>query len=139
MTLYEVIDNLKNIAIAKNNINYVGDGDIYKLNSTPDIAYSVFFITENTHNIDIDTNTYSLNLFYVDRLTADKDNELKIKSDGITILKDIINEFNSLYPDVSITFPIQVTTFLQRFADECAGAFAVLQIETDNEIGECYE
>ena len=139
MTLYEVIDNLKNIAITKNNINYVGDGDIYQLNSTPDIAYSVFFITENTHNIDEYTNTYSLNLFYIDRLTADKDNVLKIKSDGITILKNIINEFNSLYPDVSIKFPIQVTTFLQRFADDCAGAFAVVQIETDNEIGQCYE
>lgn len=139
MTLYEIIENLKNIAITKNNINYVGDGDIYKLNSTPDISYSVFFITENTHNIDIDTNTYSLNLFYIDRLTADKDNELKIKSDGITILKNIVNEFNSLYDNVSITFPFQITTFLQRFADDCAGVYAVVQFEVDNLVGECYE
>ena len=47
MTLFEIINKLKDIAISKPNINYVGDGDVYTLNSLPNIDYSVFFITQN--------------------------------------------------------------------------------------------
>ena len=68
MTLFEIINKLKDIAISKPNINYVGDGDVYTLNSLPNIDYSVFFITQNDHSIDSDTITYSLNLFYIDRI-----------------------------------------------------------------------
>ena len=35
MTLFEIINKLKDIAINKPNINYVGDGDVYTLNSGP--------------------------------------------------------------------------------------------------------
>lgn len=139
MTLYQVVKELEKIALTKDNINYAGEGDIYELNTLPDIDYSVFYITQNTHTGDIDDNTFSFNLYYIDRLTENKDNHLKIQSDGIIILKNIINEFNYTYPDEEINYPLQFQTFYQRFADDCAGVYVTVQIETESVLGLCEE
>jgi hypothetical protein len=50
MTLVEIVKILLDIAKQQPNINYVGEGDIYTLNSLPNIDYSVFYITQNAHN-----------------------------------------------------------------------------------------
>lgn len=67
MTQFELISRLLGSAAEEPNINYYGYGDIYKLNSIPNIDYNVFYITPNTFNMDEDTITYSLNLYYVAR------------------------------------------------------------------------
>lgn len=67
MTYYEIINGLKESALIEPNINFAGSKDIYELNSLPNIDYNVFYITPNTFNLDEDTITYSLNLYYVAR------------------------------------------------------------------------
>lgn len=136
MTLLEIVNKLKNIAIKQPNINYVGDGDIYSLNTLPNIEYGVFFITQSNHIQNEYTTDYTLTLFFVDRVTADGSNKLAIQSNGITLLTNIINLF-LMENDVEMDYGIQYTTFSQRFADECAGAFCNITITTDNEIGLC--
>lgn len=138
MTLIEVIHKLKDVAMSKHNVNFVGDGDIYELNSTPNIDYGVFFITQGTHSADIDTTSYTLNLFYVDRLTDNKDNALLIQSNGIGALTNIINEF-TMTEDVDVEYPLQFQPFTQRFSDECAGVYCTVTLITDSNLGLCYE
>ena len=136
MTLFEIINKLKDIAISKPNINYVGDGDVYVLNSLPNIDYSVFFITQNDHSIYQDTITYSLNLFYIDRISDSEDNTLNIQSDGMLQLTNVINTL-VFSEDVDVEGDITFTPFIQRFADNCAGVYCTVIFIVDNNLGTC--
>lgn len=136
MTLFELINKLKDIAISKPNINYVGDGDVYTLNSLPNIDYSVFFITQNEHSIYQDTITYNLNLFYIDRVSDSEDNVLNIQSDGILQLTNIINTL-VFSEDVDVDGEISFTPFIQRFADNCSGVYCNVRFICENNLGIC--
>ncbi len=137
MTLTEIVKTLLDIAKNQPNINYVGEGDIYNLNSTPNVDYSVVYITQGTHNLDKDTVTYSFYLYYIDRLTGNNDNTLNIQSTGIRMLGNIINIFNEVVDEAEIVYDIQFQPFTHRFADDCAGVYATIQIEVGNNIGLC--
>ena len=138
MTLIELITQLKNTAKKLPNINFVGDGDIYSLSTLPNLDYSVFFITQTNHSQDENNTKYTLSLFYVDRITnGNGNNKLAIQSNGITVLTNIINLFLRENDDVEVEYDIQFTSFLQRFADECAGVFANVTFVVDNNIGIC--
>lgn len=136
MTLFEIINKLKDIAISKPNINYVGDGDVYTLNSLPDINYSVFFVTQNDHSIYQDTITYNLNLFYIDRISDSEDNTLNIQSDGMLQLTNIINTL-VFSEDVDVDGDITFVPFIQRFADNCSGVYCTVRFVVDNNLGSC--
>lgn len=136
MTLYEIINKLKDIAISKPNINYVGDGDVYTLNSLPNIDYSVFFITQNDHSVDSDVITYNLNLFYIDRISDSEDNTLNIQSDGMLQLTNIINTL-VFSEDVDVDGEINFVPFIQRFADNCSGVYCTVRFVVDNNLGTC--
>ena len=137
MTLVEIVNEIKKIADAQPNINYVGEGDIYSLNSLPNIDYSVFFITQNAHNQGENTITYNFNLYYVDRLTENQDNTLDIQSAGILLLGNIINTINELVDEVELIYDIQYQPFTHKFADDCAGVYATCSIEVSNNLGIC--
>lgn len=137
MTLVEIINEIKRIADKQPNINYVGEGDIYSLNSLPNIDYSVFFITQNAHNQTENTITYNFNLYYVDRLTENQDNTLDIQSAGILMLGNIINTINELIDEVELVYDIQFQPFTHKFADDCAGVYATCSFEVSNNLGVC--
>lgn len=136
MTLFEIINKLKDIAISKPNINYAGDGDVYTLNSLPNIDYSVFFVTQNDHSIESDTITYNLNLFYIDRISDSEDNTLNIQSDGMLQLTNIINTL-VFSEDVDVYGDITFVPFIQRFADNCSGVYCTVRFVVDNNLGTC--
>ena len=137
MTQFELISRLLGSAAEEPNINYCGYGDIYKLNSIPNIDYNVFYITPNTFNLDEDTITYSLNLYYVARWDETDENQLEEQSAGILALTNIINRFNNTYPDVQLSYPLIFTPFYQKFKDICTGIFVRVDIMVDNVLGVC--
>lgn len=135
MTLYDIVTTLINIAKKQPNINYTGEGDIYTLNSLPNIDYSVFYVTQSNHTQREDTINYNLTLFYIDRVNSNGNNVLQIQSTGMLALNNIINNFNNLY-DVEVG-DIDYTTFVHRFQDDCAGIYANVTITADAELGLC--
>lgn len=105
-------------------IKTVVENDVFRLNSLPDVKYGVFAWTQSTHtgNPDTSLRRFAFTLFYVDRLRTDKKNEIEVQSVGVDTLGNIIRIMCEEYgADVA---DYQITTFNQRFADECAGAFA---------------
>lgn len=137
MTLRYTIQSLLECAREEDNVNFVGTGDIYTLNNLPDIDYGVFYITQNNTLQYENYTVFSFTLFYVDRLINENDdlNRLKIQSDGIQHLTNILNRFNYT-EDIALSYPLQFTSFAQRFADDCAGVFCSVQITADN-LGIC--
>lgn len=146
MTLYSVIDALKKIAKNQPNIKTVGSGGLYDfMEGCSAIDYSVFFVTQNTHDTDFENNIshFNLNLFVIDRLTdAHKEpiggNELEAQSHAMETLKNIIRVFCERYDADIITCDFEV--FTQKFKDLTAGAYAILNIEVPEDYicGEIY-
>lgn len=136
MTLYEVVQGFLNIAKKQPNINYTGEGDVYTLNSLPNIEYSVFWVTQTDHTINEDTITYNLVLYYIDRVLHDESNVLEIQSNGINQLHNIINNFVQIN-DAQVEYDVNFTTFTHRFNDNCSGTYATVAITVDNNLGIC--
>lgn len=129
MTLAEVIAVLEGAALKQPAVETVVPQDIFRLSAMPSVRYGVFGWTQGQHRQQAGSPlvVYSFTLFYVDRLTADKSNEVEIQSVGVDTLADILRAVDGdgrLYLDGSVTYQ----TFNQRFADECAGVFANVYI-----------
>lgn len=137
MTLQQLIYNILEIAKEKPNIRTAREGNVYDLNKMPDVEYNVFWITQGQHSVDENQITYNFTMFYINRLTDDFVNKVEIHSDGIVELINIINTISEEL-DCDIEFPISFTTFNERFADECAGVFASVNIVVDNNLGNCH-
>ena len=70
---------------------------------------------------------YTFNLFYVDRITEDIDNELQIQSTGVQVLGNVLRGLPAL--GVFQAGDAAIRTFNQKFEDACAGAFATVTLE----------
>ena len=132
MTLQEIINILKKIALTQPNVRTATSGDIYEvMNGNPSVKYGVFHITQNTHQSFDDRDVYGLNLFYVDRNEDDNANTLQVQSVGKTVIDNIVKsfceEFDGEFPTITYT------PFTQRFKDDTAGVFAGLSLEVYKE------
>lgn len=134
MTLKEVFDSLNTIALSQPDINgIVKSGNIYDLNEDRNAKYSVFCVTQGTHSYDFINgfNSFNFILYYVDRLQSDGDNKVEIQSTAIETLKNIIRVF-SKENDVDIA-SASFEVFTQSFSSLCAGAYATISIEVDDD------
>ena len=130
MTLYELIENIKNLGKSEPNVSFVTQGDIYELNHQQDIDYPAFVVTQGTHfgSSENGLENYGLTLFLVDRLTSDKSNELDVQSWADTGLKNIISRIEEHNLGV-IQGQYTVQTFTEKFDSLCAGAYVSLNIQ----------
>lgn len=128
MTLYQIIDTLKNIALTQPNIRTVMDGDVFDaMNGNPSVRYGVFHVTQTTHTEDDQFDNYGLNLFVMDRLEDDDANRLQIQSTAKQQLSNIINTFCETFDAEHETINYQM--FTQRFKDLTAGAWATVTFQ----------
>lgn len=137
MQYWELIDNFKKCALAEPNVNEFISPDIYVLNSKPDIDYNVVAITPNTFSVDSDTITYSINLYYITRWDESDINQIEGQSVGSIVLLNIINRFNTFFPEAEIEYPLIVTPFYEKFKDQTCGVYIRLSITLDNDLGVC--
>lgn len=123
MTLSDVIRTMEIVASNQPSVNMVVENDVFRLNSKADARYGVFAFVQGQHRASMDSSmiSYAFTLFYVDRLTNDRSNQIEVQSVGITTLDNIIRQLDSLgiYSESEYTFQV----FNQRFVDECAGVF----------------
>ena len=128
MTLFKVIDLIKILALKHPNVNSAEEGDIYNLlNANKEHKYAKIVLTQDTHTEDEVFDNYNLNIFYVDRLFSDiETNRLDIQSTAKNVLSNIIRAFCEEF-DAECN-SINYHTFTERFADECAGAYAAITI-----------
>lgn len=128
--LKKLIYALIQAAKAQPNIWTIYLNDVFNLNKFPDIDYSAFCITQEPHqgtNVDGDYITFNLVLYYIDRLTITKDNDLDAQSVAIDTLQNILGDLEE--SENCEVQSISYTTFNQKFKDECTGAFARVAIK----------
>lgn len=109
------INKIINVAYQEPLVNTIVRGDIFRINTKPECRYGVFAVIQNTHSSTSDFWNFGFTFYYVDRLTADKKNEIDIHDNGIFLLNKVCDALEIS----NVTY----TTFLQKFNDECAGVF----------------
>lgn len=135
-----VLTNLKNqigeIALSQPEVNAYGEGSVYDLlNSGGKIEkYAAVVATFQSASIVDDNYTATVNLFYIDRLTKfDDNNRLQVQDTAVQTLHNILLQLAEEYDVENESY----TLFTQKFADNCAGAYATLKITLP--ISGCFE
>ena len=134
MKYRELLNNITEVAKRHPNINSTFIGDVYELNHRNDVDYCAFVITQGTHRVNSDEDyiDYTLNLFYVDRLTADESNRAQIHSSGIDFMNSLLRAVEKLGV---VVVEHTENVFNERFNDVCAGVYATVVFRC--EIDEC--
>ena len=134
MKYRELLHNITEVAKKHPNINSTFIGDVYELNHRNDVDYCAFVITQGTHRVNSDEDyiDYTLNLFYVDRLTADESNRTQIHSSGIDFMNSLLRAVEKLGV---VVVEHTENVFNERFNDVCAGVYATVVLRVD--IDEC--
>lgn len=144
MTLLELINILKKIGLQQHNIRTAEEGSVYDImNTNPSIKYNAFVISQQNHRKTEQFAYYTFNLFVIDRLVDDlESNRTQAQSMAIESLSNIIHILENVY-DIEIESDMNFTTFTQKFADECAGAYLQATLITENTLycadGEYYD
>lgn len=136
MTLKTLLYNIAQYAIGNKIINYSAAGpSLYGLNMETIKDYPVLFASPTgNHNITPNLTTYTITLYYIDRLTRGGDNDIDILSTSVEGLKSIINGIKYLPGVIEIYDDYNITNFAdtQKMSDNVAGAYATITIRTAN-------
>jgi hypothetical protein len=127
MRYIDLVNAIKDVSLKHYLVNEFAEGDIYEWLNSKQHKYPCVVLTTNNISTGEDVNTLNANLFYVDRLTDNDDNKLKIQSLGVTVLQQIINKLDLSW-DSTIYTP-----FTEKFADLCAGVYVTFNIEYEAE------
>lgn len=141
MNLIQVIRLIESVASAQPSVRMIVENDIFRLNAKSDAMYGVFSFVQGQHSSSVDSSfiNYMFTLYYVDRLTANKDNQIEVQSVGIETLDNIIRILDEQGVMAEDGYTFQV--FTQRFLDECAGVFCnvTLQVPVSTLCADEYE
>ena len=106
-------------------------------NAKGDVQYGSVCFCIKKSRMRSNTITYDAVLYYADRVVDTPSNKEQIWSDANNVIQNIVGTINMQSDgDVTISYPYDITNFEQKFADNLAGAYATLSIDTKG-IGEC--
>ena len=140
MTYLQILNTIKDIALAQPNVNSVVR-EFLDLNRE-DAKYSAVVIQDRDGSrdriVEQDYVTYTWHLGYVDRLTYDESNRDDIISTGINIINNIVNTIrNTWFPELEVSIIDRINTFDQRFTAQCAGVYVVLAVNA--QVSDCID
>lgn len=127
MTLYEIIRTIEGVMRAQANCGTIIPNDVFRLNETAEAKYPAFAWTQGDHVMTgSDFIRYSFSLYYAERLTEDRSNEVTAQSDGVEALTNIVKSLRESHRlDVE---GVTLTTFIQKFKDLTAGAYCRMSV-----------
>ena len=125
MNYNQIIKTIIDTSIKSIFVNEANEGDVYEILNSKQHRYPAVVVTPETVNSSgTDTETLNAVLFYVDRLTDTQENKLSIQSQGMSVLKQIIDKCSDTFTVENYTF----TPFTEKFTDECAGVFVNINV-----------
>ena len=135
MNFIKLLKKLEAYSLSLPYVNSTNLGDIYEfLNGNTGVKYASVNIDINQSTRNDNLITYSVYLYYVDRLVEDKSNWMEVKTTAEQVLNSIVN-YAAEIGDVDDGWTINY--FEQQFADYCAGGYVQFNLEVPNVMGEC--
>lgn len=129
----DIINKIEGTAQNIPNINQIIQFNVYDINKLKNVDYSCFAWTINDGIENNGTITYTISIFYVDRLLSDNSNKLLIWDEGETILKRIIDMLSE--EDFGEISQRKYQYFSDEFVDKCAGVWCDFSIGI--QVGDC--
>ena len=106
-------------------------------NAKGDVQYGSVCFCIKKSRMRSNTITYDAVLYYGDRVVDTPSNKEQIWSDANNVIQNMVGTINMQSGgEVTVSYPYDITNFEQKFADNLAGAYATLSIETRG-TGEC--
>ncbi len=96
MTLNQIVDELKKIANAHEQINFVYFGDVWERLSNGEVTYPAMFFTLTGANVAEKEIAYSFSMYFMDRMLMEETNETEVLSDMTQVAGDIVAQLR--YP-----------------------------------------
>ena len=135
MNFIQLLKKLEAYSLSLPYVHSTNLGDIYEyLNGKPNVKYASVNIDINQSTRNDNLISYSVYLYYVDRLVEDKSNWMEVKTTAEQVLNSIVN-YAAEIGDVDDGWTINY--FEQQFADYCAGGYVQFNLEVPNVIGDC--
>ena len=135
MNFIQILKKLEAYSLSLPYVHSTNLGDIYEyLNGSPNVKYASVNIDINQSTRNDNLSSYSVYLYYIDRLTEDKSNWMEVKTTAEQVLNSIVN-YAAEIGDVDNGWTINY--FEQQFADYCAGGYVQFNLEVSNEMGDC--
>lgn len=136
MTLKTLLNSIADLAINEKIIQYsVAGTSLYQLNPKQIDAYPVLFQSPTgEHLVTENYTTYTITLYYFDRLTEDSINDIDIYSASIEELKNLVRKIENLEGIQKVVDGYRITNFAdtESFDDRLAGAYTTIEIVTVN-------
>lgn len=136
MTLKNLLVSISQLAINEKIINSaLGGTSLYTINPKNIEGYPVLFSSPTgNHTVEQYTTTYSLSLFYFDRLSEGDENDIDIYSAAVEQLKNLILKIEKLDGVVKVRDGYTITNFndTESFDDRLCGAYASIDVVTNN-------
>ena len=122
MNIREFSNAVGLIALNYPTVQEYSEGDIYNFLNTGEHKYPCVFLTiESVEEGELNSQTLTGSLFYVDRLLNDSSNRLMVQTAAISTLKILTGKINDNISGEMVVVSYQ--PFTEKFADWCAGAF----------------
>lgn len=135
MNFIQILRKLEAYSLSLPYVHSTNLGDIYEyLNGKSNVKYAAVNIDINQSTRNDNLISYSIYLYYIDRLTEDKSNWMEIKTTAEQVLNSIVN-YAAEIGDVDNGWTINY--FEQQFSDYCAGGYVQFNLEVPNEMGNC--
>lgn len=136
MTLKTLLNSIADLAINEKIIQYsVAGTSLYQLNPKQIDAYPVLFQSPTgEHLVTENYTTYTITLYYFDRLTEDSINDIDIYSAAIEELKNLVRKIENLEGIQKVVDGYRITNFAdtESFDDRLCGAYTTIEIVTVN-------
>lgn len=130
MTLIDVIKAVERAAATGPAVRTIVRGDVFRLNNAKGARYCVFAWEQTTHTQDVESGAVSwgFRMFVIDRITSGHTNEIDVQSAAQQVLEGVVY---ALQDWGFVADNVTYTPFTQRFADDCAGMYCELSLQTD--------
>lgn len=137
MTYLELATYICRKAIGSKYFNFAAEGDVYDLNDKTIKDYPALLVSGVGPHTDTGKfMRYRISLFYFDRLTSDDSNSTLIYSQGIELLKNLINDLRHDEYILRVSDEIQYVPFsgveAQVLSDRTCGVYATLDLTVKN-------
>lgn len=134
MNITQLLNKIKDIAEGLQTTNSSFIGDVSDIWNTAEVEYASFVVSVTSVQRENNVRNYNLILYYGDRLLQNKSNIIAVWDDAVNTIQSVLNklsEYDVEYGDYTVEL------FEQKFNDVLAGGYAVVDVITEDDLGEC--
>lgn len=136
MNQLELIKAVKEASLSLKTVHTFTNGDVYELWNNGNIKYGAVNLAIDEIQVNDDIITYSIILYFADRLLQDDENNNNIQLDGSIVLEAVLSLLQDNYP-IIVEKPYSFIPFTQQFADYLGGVYVRCNLSIRNSIDLC--